>query len=82
MRSSTHRFSPVGLFIALGLTGVVPAVHFVLIEGFQCAVYEFGFLHLIVMAVLYIGGALMYAFRVPESIWPGKFDIWVRAFLY
>jgi len=66
-----------GLFIALGLTGVVPAFHFVFIEGFQCAVYEFAFLHLVTMAILYIGGALMYAFRIPESIYPGKFDIWV-----
>ncbi|WAR24967.1 ADRL-like protein [Mya arenaria] len=68
-----------GLFIALGLTGVIPGFHFVVIEGFQCAVYEFGFLHLILMAILYIGGALMYAFRVPESIYPGRFDIWFQS---
>lgn len=71
-------FSISGLFISLGLTGVIPAMHFLFIEGFQCAVYEFAFLHLVLMAVLYIGGALMYAFRVPESVWPGKFDIWVN----
>lgn len=28
------------------------------------------------MAVLYIGGALIYAFRIPERLRPGKFDIW------
>ncbi|XP_052285698.1 adiponectin receptor protein 1-like [Dreissena polymorpha] len=77
--ASEYRPVRAGLFIALGLTGVIPAVHFVVIEGLACAVFEFGFLHLVTMAVLYIGGALMYAFRIPESIWPGKFDIWCQS---
>lgn len=68
-----------GLFIALGLTGVVPACHLVLLEGLHAAVSQFGLLHLIIMAFLYIGGAVLYAFRIPESIYPGKFDIWFQS---
>jgi len=29
------------------------------------------------MAVLYIVGAIIYAVRIPERLFPGKFDIWV-----
>lgn len=68
-----------GLFIALGLTGVIPTIHLVSIVGIYPAMYEYGVLHLLTMAFLYIGGALMYAFRVPESIYPGKFDIWFHS---
>ena len=32
---------------------------------------------LIPMGLLYLSGAIIYAMRIPESIWPGKFDIWV-----
>ena len=30
------------------------------------------------MALLYIGGAVLYALRIPERFFPGKCDIWVR----
>ncbi|KAL4226246.1 Adiponectin receptor protein 2 [Mactra antiquata] len=77
--SPAYRPLRAGLFIALGLTGVIPAVHFIIIEGLYPATFEYGLLNLIAMALLYIGGALMYAFRVPESIFPGKFDIWCQS---
>lgn len=68
----------VGTFIALGLSGVVPAMHYVIIEGFYNAVNFAALGWLCLMALLYIVGALIYAFRIPERIFPGKFDIWVR----
>ena len=33
---------------------------------------------LLVEGALYISGALLYAERVPECLWPGKFDLFVR----
>lgn len=66
-----------GMFIALGLSGVIPALHFVISDGFDQAVNNASLGWLCLMAVLYIVGALIYAFRVPERIFPGKFDIWV-----
>ncbi|KAM3172116.1 hypothetical protein ACTXT7_015221 [Hymenolepis weldensis] len=31
------------------------------------------------MAILYITGALIYACRFPECLYPGKFDIWFQS---
>ena len=39
--------------------------------------YEQSLGSLITMAFLYIGGALLYALRIPERFFPGKCDIWV-----
>ncbi|CAG2193138.1 ADIPOR [Mytilus edulis] len=68
-----------GMFIALGLSGVIPALHFVISDGFDQAVNNASLGWLCLMAVLYIVGALIYAFRVPERIFPGKFDIWCQS---
>jgi predicted membrane channel-forming protein YqfA (hemolysin III family) len=70
-----------GMYIALGLSGVIPAFHFVITDGFYHAVNYASLGWLVLMAVLYIVGALIYAFRVPERIFPGKFDIWVGIYI-
>ncbi len=57
---------------------MVPCLHYVILEGMYTAVYEAAIGWLALMAVLYIGGALLYAFRVPERFFPGKCDFWVR----
>lgn len=66
-----------GVFMALGLFGVVPSVHFIITDGYSAAVKEASFHWLVLMACLYIGGALLYAMRIPERFFPGKCDIWV-----
>ena len=66
-----------GTFIALGLSGVVPAMHYVITDGFYEAINFAALGWLVLMAILYISGAVIYAVRIPERIWPGKFDIWV-----
>ena len=65
------------MFIALGLSGVIPAFHFVITDGFWFAVDRASLGWLSLMAVLYIVGAVIYAVRIPERLFPGKFDIWV-----
>lgn len=67
------------MFIALGLSGVIPALHFVITDGFYEAVNNASLGWLCLMAFCYIFGAVIYAVRVPERIWPGKFDIWVSS---
>ncbi|CAF1160158.1 unnamed protein product [Adineta ricciae] len=62
------------LFIALGLYGVVPAVHACILHGFP-RMFQMGFLYLCIMAVTYIAGGVTYAVRVPERFFPGRFDI-------
>lgn len=65
------------MFVALGLSGVIPVIHFIITDGFHEAVFNASVGWLVIMASLYISGAVIYANRVPEKIWPGKFDIWV-----
>lgn len=72
-QSSDYHFFRAGLFLALGLCGIIPAVHHVLINGthtdavLTCEMY-------ILMGLIYIGGTVCYATRVPERWLPGWFD--------
>nr|KAG5689662.1 hypothetical protein BaRGS_026777 [Batillaria attramentaria] len=72
------KFRPVraGMFIGLGLSGVIPALHYVITDGFWHAINRAALGWLVLMAFLYIFGAVIYAARIPERIFPGKFDIW------
>lgn len=78
---ATPKFRAVraGTFIALGLSGIVPAMHYVITDGFYEAINFAALGWLVLMAVLYITGAVIYAVRIPERIWPGKFDIWFQS---
>lgn len=68
-----------GVFVGLGLSGIIPTLHFVIAEGFLKAATmgQVGWLFL--MATLYITGALLYAARIPERFFPGKCDIWFHS---
>ncbi|KAM7135421.1 LOW QUALITY PROTEIN: adiponectin receptor protein 1-like [Molossus nigricans] len=74
-----HRQTRAGVFLGLGLSGVVPTVHFTIAEGFVKAttVGQMGWFFL--MAVMYITGAGLWAARIPERFFPGKFDIWFQS---
>ncbi|GMR63036.1 hypothetical protein PMAYCL1PPCAC_33231, partial [Pristionchus mayeri] len=74
-------FRPIraGVFVAMGLSGVVPAVHYMLTDGIDSMINENAFLHLLLMAGLYIVGAGIYAARTPERFFPGKCDIWFQS---
>jgi len=62
--------------------GVIPAMHYVITDGFYDAIHNAALGWLVLMAVLYIVGAVIYAVRIPERIWPGRFDIWVGLFVW
>lgn len=66
-----------GVFVGLGLSGVVPTLHFVISEGLIKATTMGQMGWLLLMATLYITGACLYAARIPERFFPGKCDIWV-----
>lgn len=68
-----------GMFIALGLSGLVPAIHYVITFGSYKAFNVGGLGWLILMATFYITGACLYAARIPERLFPGKFDIWFQS---
>ncbi|CAK9295481.1 unnamed protein product [Gordionus sp. m RMFG-2023] len=73
-----YRWLRAGLFITFGCSGVVPALHYTIANGIYTAMTlgVMGWVGL--MGLLYIVGTLMYAFRVPERFFPGKFDLWVN----
>lgn len=66
-----------GVFMSFGLSGIVPAIHYSLIEGWFSQISQASLGWLVLMGLLYILGALFYALRVPERWFPGKCDIWV-----
>ena len=66
-----------GLFISLGMTGIVPGTHYITTDGQIFGCHDW----LIFMAILYLSGGVIYAMRLPERLWPGKFDIWVSTYV-
>lgn len=67
-----------GMFVALGCVGVVPAVHYLVTVGYNKAFGVGAMSWLIAMAIIYMVGAGLYATRIPERLFPGHFDIWVK----
>lgn len=67
------------VFMTFGLSGIIPAIHFGVMEGWFNKVSQKSLGWLILMGVLYIFGAMLYALRVPERWFPGKFDIWFHS---
>lgn len=72
---SSPEYRPVraGIFTLFGLCGVVPFAHFWWLEGLN-KLMEIG-KPVFFTAFLYISGAVLYALRVPERMFPGRFDI-------
>ncbi|KAI8149276.1 pPR-type GPCR protein [Fennellomyces sp. T-0311] len=75
-RTPAYRWMRTSLFLALGLFGVVPTLHGIILYGFTTSADTISLWYLVIMAVLYVGGALIYACRIPERWFPGKFNIW------
>ncbi|KAB0406609.1 hypothetical protein E2I00_017913, partial [Balaenoptera physalus] len=73
--SPKHQQTRAGVFLGLGLSGAVPTMHFTIAEGFVKATTADRMGWFFLMAVTYITGAGLYATRVPERFFPGKFDI-------
>ncbi|CAH8503486.1 unnamed protein product [Schistosoma intercalatum] len=78
---TTPHYRPIraGVFMGLGLSGVIPCIHTVILDGFFHSVIQGSLGWLILMAVLYLSGATIYAVRVPERLFPGRFDIWFQS---
>ncbi|XP_071794199.1 adiponectin receptor protein 1-like [Asterias amurensis] len=68
-----------GLFLGLGLSAIIPAMHFLAISGVVEAFQHAAFGWILAMAGLYIMGAIVYAVRIPERFFPGKCDIWFHS---
>lgn len=65
-------------FVLFGLYGVIPSVHVILKEGFNGHVNQ-TLTGLVTMAGVYLLGAMLYVYRVPERFFPGKFNTWASS---
>merc|ERR1711892_1122020 len=63
------------IVIVFGLSGIAPATHYAIQNGWEKSINEAAMGWLVFMGFLYITGALLYAFRIPERFFPGKVDI-------
>jgi adiponectin receptor len=64
------------LFVGMGLSAVIPVVHGYCLFGYKHLNDTIGLNWLVLQGVLYIVGAGLYAGRIPEKFFPGKFDIY------
>ncbi|KAK5125781.1 hypothetical protein LTR85_012057 [Meristemomyces frigidus] len=64
------------MFVAMGLSAVVPVLHGVRMFGVAQLERQMGLSWVVGQGVTYITGAAIYAARVPERWRPGEFDIW------
>ncbi|KAL1965338.1 hypothetical protein VTN77DRAFT_5775 [Rasamsonia byssochlamydoides] len=63
------------LFVSMGLSAVFPIAHGLSLYGVEQMTRQIGLDWLLLQGFLYILGAAIYAARVPERLWPGKFDL-------
>ncbi|CAG8649918.1 1805_t:CDS:2, partial [Racocetra persica] len=64
------------LFLALGLSAVIPLTHALVLYGIELCFSVISLKWIIITGILYIAGALVYGTRIPEKWYPGKFDIY------
>ncbi|KAK9235515.1 hemolysin-III related-domain-containing protein [Lipomyces kononenkoae] len=63
------------MFVIFGLSGIIPITFGGVVLGYYELYHRIQLAYLISEGVLYIGGAAIYALRIPERWIPGRFDI-------
>lgn len=64
-----------GVFLGVGLSGVLPAFHTLWIYGIRGTEERMGMRWFVMQGLLYVAGAGIYAARVPEKSAPGRYDL-------
>ncbi|VDN55882.1 unnamed protein product [Dracunculus medinensis] len=80
-RFAKPHFRPVRaiVFVAMGLSSIFPVFHNLITDGPHFLLNELSLHWLVLMGVLYLIGAALYATRTPERFFPGKCDIWFQS---
>lgn len=73
-RTPEWRSTRAAMFVAFGLSGALPVLVSLYIYGSDQTWRRFGLGWLLAEAVQYVGGAAIYAARVPERFKPGGYD--------
>ncbi|PYH88023.1 hemolysin-III channel protein Izh2 [Aspergillus ellipticus CBS 707.79] len=63
------------VFVATGLSGFAPLIHGIVLFGFPQTMKRSGMPCYLGEGLLLILGAILYTTRIPESLWPGRFDL-------
>ncbi|KZZ95691.1 Hly-III-related protein [Ascosphaera apis ARSEF 7405] len=74
-RSPEWRPFRAAMFVSMGLSAIFPVIHGLLIFGIGQMKLQIGLHWLLLQGFLYILGAYLYAIRVPEKWYPGRFDL-------
>ena len=74
-----YRVTRFVVFVAFGLYGAIPFIHIYLRDGYALATNAYALWGILIMAAIYIGGGALYAMRIPERFWPGRFDVWASS---
>lgn len=73
-RTPEYRWIRTILFLSLGLSAIIPVAHGIIIYGLVTAFDSMSLGYMLTMGSMYVVGALIYGWRIPERWWPGKFD--------
>jgi len=80
--SAAYRPIRATAFAIFGLFGIVPSLHWLSLhyDEFSSSFdLKTSFISLVIMGVLYITGASLYAARIPERFFPGKCDLFLHS---
>jgi len=73
--SAAYRPMRALLFVCIGLFAVAPFTHFLVLHGWDAARDLAAVQDMLIMASLYISGAVLYGARIPERFLQGKCDL-------
>ncbi|EYC32819.1 hypothetical protein Y032_0002g1109 [Ancylostoma ceylanicum] len=74
-----YRAIRAGVFVAMGLSAIFPAAHMLIVDGLEFMYKKASLVWMLSMGAMYIGGAAIYATRIPERWFPGKCDLWFQS---
>ncbi|WKY03312.1 hypothetical protein Q1695_004785 [Nippostrongylus brasiliensis] len=67
------------VFVAMGLSALFPAAHLLFVDGLDFMYNKASLTWMLFMGSMYIGGAAIYATRIPERWFPGRCDLWFQS---
>ena len=76
LQSSRYRTYRTWAFISTALSGFAPIFHGLVLYGWSEMWVRSGMPYWFLEGIIYGIGAWFFLTRIPESIWPGRFDIW------
>ncbi|KAH6571635.1 hypothetical protein BASA62_003780 [Batrachochytrium salamandrivorans] len=74
--SPQYRYFRTGLFVILGVSGAFPLLHAAALLGTSVMYQTVAMDYVLLMGAMYLLGAFIYAYRIPERWIHDTFDIW------